>query len=258
MRFAQTNRNRRRFLHDVPTVSYHPSSGRPGLPHSAPSGCPQGRHPDRLCPVIALYVVGLILLDGRQTQTTRGALPARPSSRCAQPAFESDAPLHESADGSACCLVQEEAPQRGLSLPGRRCGREGFRQEAAVGRLDLLLRQETQGLRAARGGAFVVRWRRGFSYPGGLPAVATQTLVRSGRIPHQAQALGRDAQGGYRLGAASRIHRLRHPLQRWMVHQDGQEAGPGVGRYAPSKNDRLLARQAALGARWASWPGSCL
>jgi hypothetical protein len=34
MRFAPTNRNRRRFLHDVPTVSYHPSSGHPGCPHA--------------------------------------------------------------------------------------------------------------------------------------------------------------------------------------------------------------------------------
>ena len=69
MRFAQTNRNRRRFLRDVPTVSYHPSSRRPGRPLA---GSPRHRHsghsPTTTVALIALYVSGLILLDGRQTQ----------------------------------------------------------------------------------------------------------------------------------------------------------------------------------------------
>ncbi|WP_274596089.1 transposase [Rubrobacter xylanophilus] len=46
MRFAQTNRNRRRFLHDVPTVSYHPSSGRPGCPHAVSPRHRRSGHPD--------------------------------------------------------------------------------------------------------------------------------------------------------------------------------------------------------------------
>jgi hypothetical protein len=73
-----------------------------------------------------------------------------------------------------------------------------------VGSLDLLLRQEAQGLRAARGGALVVRLRREFSHPGGFSAVAPQTLVRRARLPHQAPAGGSHAQGGHRLGLEAR------------------------------------------------------
>jgi hypothetical protein len=62
--------------------------------------------------LIALYVAGLILLDGRQTsKDTRGALLTRPLPRRAQPAFEGDAPLHEGADGDAGRLGQ--APREG-------------------------------------------------------------------------------------------------------------------------------------------------
>jgi hypothetical protein len=51
MRFVRTNRNRRRFLRDAPTVSYHPASGRPGFSASAPyrhrrSGQPDHGRPD--------------------------------------------------------------------------------------------------------------------------------------------------------------------------------------------------------------------
>jgi len=40
MRFARTNCNRRRFLPDILTISYHLSSGRPGHPHA---GSPRHR-----------------------------------------------------------------------------------------------------------------------------------------------------------------------------------------------------------------------
>src|SRR5215210_8733531 len=69
MRFAQTKRIRWRFSRDAQTVSYHPSSGQPSRPCAA---LPQHRwdgHSDHLCPDRFVYVVGLILLDGRQTQT---------------------------------------------------------------------------------------------------------------------------------------------------------------------------------------------
>src|SRR5215218_8500204 len=127
---------------------------------------------------------------GARPKDTRGALCARPGSRWPQPAFEGDAPLYESADEAADRLGREAPSPGALSLPGG-CGhREGFRQAAVVGRVDLLVCQETQDLRAARGGASVVRWPRRFSYPDGFPDVATQTLVRSGRLPHQTQAGG--------------------------------------------------------------------
>ncbi len=87
-------------------------------------------------------------------------------------------------------------------------------------------------------------WRREFSYPGGFPAVATQTLVRSASLQDQAEALGRDAQGGRRLGAEPPLHRLRYPLLHGrVVYQDGNEAGPaGVGRDTPSEDEIVLWR----------------
>jgi hypothetical protein len=67
MRFVQTNRSRWRFLRDAPTVSYHPSFGRPGLSLLLRRiGIGAVGSPTTVA-LITLYVAGLILLDGRQT-----------------------------------------------------------------------------------------------------------------------------------------------------------------------------------------------
>jgi hypothetical protein len=69
MRFARTDRNRWRFLRDAPTVPHHPSAGRPGLSASAPYRHRRSGQSPTTAALITLYVAGLILLDGRQTQT---------------------------------------------------------------------------------------------------------------------------------------------------------------------------------------------
>jgi transposase len=99
--------------------------------------------------------------------------------------------------------------------------REGIGQGAVVGRVDLLVRQQTQGLRAA-GGALVVRWRRWFSYRCVWLPCCGAPKARWLRAPTAPSSRdGADhAQGGPRFRAQSWLHRLRHPLQRRVVYQE--------------------------------------
>ena len=62
-----TSPARRRFDRDVSPVHYHAPTRRAGKSHAAPSGNLRDRQPYHR-PLIALYVVGLIMLDSRQTQ----------------------------------------------------------------------------------------------------------------------------------------------------------------------------------------------
>src|SRR5215207_8611581 len=199
MRFVRTNRNRWRFLRDAQTVSYHPSSGRPDRSRAAPTRHRRSGQPDHGRPDHALRS-GADPLGRAPDADTRGALFARPSSRCTQPAFEGDAPLHEGIDGVVGHLLQG-ASQRRLPLHRRRGHRKGVCQEALLGGVDVLVCQEAQGLRVAHSRRALVQLRRSPSHPRGLPLVAAQALVRPTPLPDQAQAGGGDAQGGRRFGA---------------------------------------------------------
>src|SRR5829696_8242527 len=254
MRFVRTNRNRWRFLRDAQTVSYHPSSGRPDRSRAAPTRHRRSGQPDHGRPDHALRS-GADPLGRAPDADTRGALFARPSSRCTQPAFEGDAPLHEGIDGVVGHLLQG-ASQRRLPLHRRRGHRKGVCQEALLGGVDVLVCQEAQGLRVAHSRRALVQLRRSPSHPRGLPLVAAQALVRATPLPDQAQAGGGDAQGGCRFGAAPQIHRLRHPLQRGVVHQDGGKTAAYLGGNVAPSDDRPLARQAAIRRRVGQDAGS--
>lgn len=114
---------------------------------------------------------------------TRGALPAGALSRCPQPPVAADAALDPALDGAAGCVGQ--APGRGLSLPGRRHRGETLRHQAALGWLDLLLRQEAPCLWPAHGRSTVVQYGRAVAYSCRLPAVAPQAFLRPAPLPHQ-------------------------------------------------------------------------
>jgi hypothetical protein len=143
----------------VSAVPYHPPALPPG--HRCPRPARRRRHrqPDHRG---ADRVVG----DrpdpaGRAAHPdTREAPAARPLPRRPQPAAAQHAPVDPDADQAAGRLDPACQPA-GVAVPGRGGGGEGLRQAAAVGGVDLLVRQQAQGLRHAhRGGAVVQRRRR--------------------------------------------------------------------------------------------------
>jgi hypothetical protein len=178
----------------------------------------------------ALYVSGLTLLDGRQTQT-RVALFLPGRAHDALNRLLRVVPLSTRAlMGALVAWLKRYGEDGYLCLDDCVVEKAFAKKLSCLGGVDLLLCQEAQGLRAARGGHLVVQLRWRVAHPRGLPLVATQALVRATRLPNQAQAGRGDAQGGRRFWAASRIYRPRHPLHGRVVHQDGRTSGAGVGR----------------------------
>lgn len=125
--------------------------------------------------------------------------------------------------------LRQKASEARLPVPGRLRGREGVRQETAVGRMDLLVCQGAKGLRAARGCAFVEQRRWPLESPGGISHLEAQTLVFYEALQDKAPVGRRDAQKrDLRQWACFSLPRLRHPLQRRLVHPDADSDGPGV------------------------------
>ena len=197
----------------VSPVPYHPPALPPGHPRPRPTRHRHRRHPDHAR-------LGRPVRDrpgpaGRAPHAdTRDAHAAGPLSRRAQPAAPHHALVDPQPDGRADRLGHALGDD-GLPVPGRRRGREGVCQAAAVGRLDLLVRQEAQGLRHARRGGAVVQHRRGLADPGRLPPVAAQTILRAGRLPDQTGAGCADAHRAERRarpgGDGSRDRRAVRP-----------------------------------------------
>jgi hypothetical protein len=80
-----------------------------------------------------------------------------------------------------------------------------------VGGVDLLVREETQGLRPARGGAGVVQRRPAPAGPGRVLGVAAQASLRPGHLPDQAAVGCGDAHRAGRRPAALQLPGGRHP-----------------------------------------------
>src|SRR4051794_19566815 len=83
---------------------------------------------------------------------------ARTQSRRAQPTAARAAAVHASGDAGAYRLRPADEPAAGharLPVRGRRRGREAVRQVVAMGRVDVLARQEAEGLRRPCGVALV-------------------------------------------------------------------------------------------------------
>jgi len=211
------------FSGGVSPVPYHPPAVPPGHPGPRPARCGRRRQPDhrdldrvvrdRPCPA------------GRAPHAdTRDAPAARPLPRRAQPAAADHAAVDPQPDGPAGRLDHALGDAR-LPVPGRRGGRKGVRQAAAVGGVDLLVCQEAQGLRHARGGGAVVRQRRALQDPGRVPAVAAQAVLRAAPLPDQAAAGRGDAHRAGRRPLAVRLPGHGHPLHRRLVHPPGWPAG---------------------------------
>jgi hypothetical protein len=190
--------------------------------------------------LIALYVTGLILLDGPQTQTRVSRfLPGRCHDALNRLSCGGNALFDPGADG---------APDRlGQSVPRGGDGylflddvvvEKAFAKRSWRGHsMDLLLlRQETQGLRSVHivvllcGAGRMARCasRR-------FPLVAAQTLVCAPHAPHTRPTRLADQtahlwqrpcsrRSSAAWGSASPLHRLRHPLHCWVVHQGCGEA----------------------------------
>ncbi len=135
--------------------------------------------------LVALYVAGLVLLDARPTQTrVSRVLPGR--GHDALNRLLRTMPLSTRAlMGGLLRLARRPEPapgHAGVPVRGRRGDREAVRQAAAVGGLDVLVRQEAQGLRLPRRAAVVdQRPGRHLAHPGRLPALAPQAELRARR-----------------------------------------------------------------------------
>jgi hypothetical protein len=90
------------------------------------------------------------------------------------------------------------------------------------GRVDLLVCQEAQGLRHARGGAAVVQHRPALEDPGGVSAVAAQTLLRPAPLPDQAAAGRADADRGPCCRPAGCLPGDGYPLHRRLADPPGR------------------------------------
>jgi hypothetical protein len=194
----------------VSPVPYHPPAVPPGHPRPRPPRHCHHRQPDH-------RGADRVVCDrpdpaGRAAHPdTPGALPARPLPRRAQSAAAHLAAVHPQPAGPAGRLGRPLGRAR-LLVPGRRGGREGLRQAAALGRMDLLVRQEAQGLRHARRGGAVVQRRWRLQDPGGVPAVAAQAVLRARRLPDQAAAGRADAYRAGRRPAALPVSGHGQPL----------------------------------------------
>jgi hypothetical protein len=195
--------------------------------------------------LIALYVSGLILLDGRQTQTRVARfLPARahdalnrllrvmPLSTRALMALLGEWVRRSGMDGYLCIddVVVEKAFAKRLPWAGWTYSFAKKRKVYGVHVVVLLL------WCASDGGSFRIPvafrlWRPKRS----CTPRAYKTKLRLAEVMLKEVI---------RFGAASPLRRLRHSLQRWVVHKDGWKAGPSVGRHAPSEDDCPLAQRA--------------
>ena len=204
--------------------------------------------------LVALYVTGLILLDARPTRRASARLlPGRchdALNRLLRTVpLSTRALLGRRSWRSRSASVGRWA--RRATCGGRRGAREGLRQAAALGRMDLLVRQEAQGLRhaisccvswcsdpTAAGGS---RSRFGCGGPSGPARQAPTrpscswprsmlTELVAARLPFQLSGRG-------------------HPLHRRLVYPPGRSARDLLGRDPATQDHGHLARPPPAGRR---------
>jgi hypothetical protein len=120
---------------------------------------------------IALYVAGLILLDGRQTQT-RVALFLPGRCHDALNRLLRVMPLSTRALMGALVAWVKRLGEDGYLCIDDRVVEKAFAKKASLGWVDLLVCQEAQGLLVAHRDAVVLHERWPPSDPRGLPQVA--------------------------------------------------------------------------------------
>lgn len=130
-----------------------------GHPAVAPPRDRSSGNPDHLCPDRFVLRERADLARPTPYADTPGSVLAGSLPRRHQPPLASNAALDPLPHGSLDRLDRASAGRyAGLAVPGRHGGGgEGVRQAAFVVRMELLFRQEAQGLRAAHRGADLVQ-----------------------------------------------------------------------------------------------------